>query len=203
MNAQKLKWPFGWKRTVFRSSSRFATTSTDSSKRATHSRAVDFLQSELDHLGAKECVLSTNLETRIDGLPRSGQAQPSDPGAAVYFQLKGKSRVLACDTWNQVQCNIWAIAKHIEALRGIDRWGVGSIEQAFTGYAALPAPGQGTGSRAWEILGIPAGSDEQAVRAAYKAKAMTAHPDRGGSLDAWHALNEAFTDALNQTKAGS
>jgi hypothetical protein len=203
MIAQKLQWPTGWKRTTVRQFSRFGTRHHDTKRRTTLSGALEFLQAELDRLGAKEAVLSTNLETRIDGMPRGQQAQPADPGAAVYFLLKGHKRVLACDSWDQVQCNILAIAKHIEALRGMERWGVGSIEQAFTGYAALPAPGQGTGSRAWEILGIPAGSDEQAVRLAFKGKAMAAHPDRGGSPDAWHTLNEAFTDALNQTKAGS
>lgn len=203
MNAQKLKWPFGWKRNTSRSRSRFATAMSVTSKRASLSTAVDFLQTELDRLGAKEAVLSTNLETRIDGLPRSGQAQPIDPGAAVYFQLKGKSHVLACDSWDWVQCNIWAIAKHIEALRGMDRWGVGSVEQAFTGYEALPAPGSGTGARAWEILQIPAGSSADEIRHAFNRRAKQLHPDNGGDPDQWHLLNEARRDALAQVKGGA
>jgi len=55
---------------------------------------------------------------------------------------------LACDRWDKVQDNIYAIAMTIEPLRGIERWGSGSmVEQAFTGFFALPAP-----KSPWEIL---------------------------------------------------
>lgn len=73
-----------------------------------------------------------------------------DRGAAVYFEMKGKPVSLACDKWNRVEDNIWAIAKHIEALRGQQRWGVGSIEQAFRGYTALPAIGESSASEWWK-----------------------------------------------------
>ena len=73
-------------------------------------------------------MISTNLKLRLDGLPRSDQATPADPGVAVYFELDGKTIVLACDKWNRVADNIYAIAKHVDALRGQDRWGVGTVE---------------------------------------------------------------------------
>jgi hypothetical protein len=59
----------------------------------------------------------------------------------VYFKLHGKDRVLACDKWDRVADNIAAIAAHIDAIRRQDRYGVGTIDQAFAGYSALPPPG--------------------------------------------------------------
>jgi hypothetical protein len=115
--------------------------------------ATGELLGELERLGAAEGpVISTNLKLRLDGLPRSDQATPADPGVAVYFELDGKTIVLACDKWNRVADNIYAIAKHVDALRGQDRWGVGTVEQAFRGYTALPS-GDGTDPW-WHVLGV-------------------------------------------------
>src|SRR3712207_8918795 len=48
--------------------------------------------------------------------------------------LKGEKRVLACDKWDRIADTIHAIAKTIEATRGIERWGSVTTEQAFAGY---------------------------------------------------------------------
>jgi hypothetical protein len=137
-------------------------------------------------------VLSTNLRLRNDGLPRSGQAQPSDRGLAAYFTYKKQPMCFACDRWDRIQDNIYAIAMTIEALRGIERWGSGSmVEQAFTGFAALPPP-RGESADPWEVLGIRPGATEEEVDAAYRQKARKAHPDApGGSEEAMQALNAA------------
>ena len=57
----------------------------------------------------------------------------------MYFKLDSvpEGLVLACDRWLRVEDNIAAVAAHIGALRGIDRWGVGSVRQAFAGYKRL------------------------------------------------------------------
>lgn len=78
---------------------------------------------------------------RQDGFPYPKQALPADKGVAIYFTLNSRQMCFACDRWDKVQDNIYAIAMTIEALRGIERWGSGSmVEQAFTGFVALPAP---------------------------------------------------------------
>jgi len=139
-------------------------------------------------------LVSSNLRLKLDGLPYSNQAAPSDPGVAVYFQLKGKDRVLACDTWDRVADNIAAVAAHVEALRAIERYGVGSVDQAFAGYAALPAK-----SETWRsTLGF--GPDdivtEARVLAAFRERARTAHPDAGGTHEAMAALSVARDEAM-------
>lgn len=107
--------------------------------------------------------------------------------------------MMACGKWNRAQDNIWAIAKHVEALRGQERWGVGSIEQAFRGYTALPEKSGGVSW--WEVLGVAMNASEEQVQAAYRSKAKLLHPDVNRDPDAatkMIQLNEAYRMATSQ-----
>jgi len=121
-------------------------------------------------------IVSTNVAVRRDGLPYARQRTPEDPGAAVYFKLESvpEGLVLACDRWLRVEDNIAAVAAHIGALRGIDRWGVGSVRQAFAGYKRLTAGDAPTPW--WEVLGIDRQAPAVAVKQAYKELAKLHHP---------------------------
>jgi hypothetical protein len=127
-----LSWPLGWARTPRHQRRRASFRSHQ--RPLSVAEALDRLIREVDRLGARDELLSTNVELRLDGLPRSTQGEPTDPGAAIYFRLKGQPRCLACDKWDRVADNIAAIAQHIDALRRIDRYGVGTLQQAFAGY---------------------------------------------------------------------
>jgi hypothetical protein len=130
---------------------------------------------------------------RKDGQPYSNQAQPKDPGVAVYFELKGKAVSLACDKWDRVEDNAWAIAKHVEALRGQERWGVGSVDQAFRGYMALPGVGETSGLSWWTTLGVPINSTFDQVKEAYRTLAKKHHPDRNGDSELFRRVTEAWS----------
>jgi hypothetical protein len=164
--------------------------------------AMTRLRRELDKLGVSSFVLSANLARNIDGTPRSGQPQPSDPGIALYFQLKGKPHCMPCDTYNRVEQNIAAIAAHIDATRAIERYGVSTVAETFTGFVALPAPGA---KRPWrEVLGVDptwiGGASEIEVR--YRTVAKNLHPDLpGGSHDAMAELNAARGAAIRELTA--
>jgi hypothetical protein len=195
--AYPLQWPAGWPRARYRERASFGTTGRNrygNKDPLTINEALERLSNELDRLGARYVTLSTNLELRLDGAPRSGQSEPSDPGAAVYFRLAGRDTVLACDKWDRAADNIAAIAKHIEALRGIDRWGVGTAAQAFAGYQALPSPEQW-----WQVLGVSERADRTEIAAAYRRLAGTAHPDKGGSNSAMARLNAARDEGLRNS----
>jgi len=133
-----------------------------------------------------EQTLSTNFQLRADGRPRRDRGAPDDPSAAFYFELDGQPHVLACDRWSTVADNIAAIAAHIEALRGQERWGVADMKQAFAGHTALPAPEQW-----WQVLGVSERATRDEISRAYRAAAAAAHPDRGGSDAAMVRLNVA------------
>jgi hypothetical protein len=188
-NAYPLSWPPAWKRNSVRCSSNFGERSIDKCTR-------EILRNlKLLGCGDWNVVISTNVPLRNDGYPRSNGTRPLDPGVAVYFKLKNRPCVLACDKWNCVEDNLWSIAKDIEAQRGRIRWGVGSVEQAFAGYTALPAPGE-SGAAAWyNVLGVSADATYESALEAYRAEAMKCHPDRGGSHEAMSRLNNSWDQA--------
>lgn len=175
-------------------------------KRATVATACLDIENEVRRLGGRDLVVSTNLALRLDGYPRSGQSEPADSGVAVYFDLRGKKIALACDRWTTVAQNLRAIAMHIEAIRGQERWGVGTIDQAFAGYQALPDSSAPAERPWWDVLGftplhardwrlLPVDDRRKLLAAAYRAVAKTVHPDAGGSQERFVELQKAYETA--------
>lgn len=197
--AYTLAWPSGRKRTSHnqRENGRFD---------VSFVRARDNIVNEVTLLcGGRyardpQIVISTNMALRRDGLPLAGQRAPDDPGVAVYFLYKKRQMSFACDRWLKIEHNMQAIAKTIEALRGIARWGTGDmLEAAFNGFVALPSPEE---LRTWrEVLGVsPDVYDLSLVRAAYRVLASRHHPDKGGTHEAMTELNAALTQAEMELK---
>jgi hypothetical protein len=166
-----LAWPTGWPRTSAgkRQPSRF-------SPGGLSKEAQETIW-ELQRLGARNAVISTNIELRRDGLPYSGRRAPDDPGVAVYFTYEGRQQCIPCDRWATVEENLRAIWKSIEALRSLERWGAKSfVDAAFTGFTAIAGP---AAAKAW-----------------WREKAQRAHPDAGGSDAAMSELNVARDQGL-------
>ncbi|WP_208624220.1 hypothetical protein [Paraburkholderia eburnea] len=153
-------------------------------------------------IGRDDIVISTNLKTRLDGLPRSDQKAPDDPGVAVYWETrKGKRRVMAIDQYQKVADNLAAVAATLDAMRAIERHGGAQIlDRAFTGFAALAAPAAG---RPWrEVIGVSQTEcDLAAVRVAFRRRASAVHPDKGGSHGEMSELNAALAAAEKELKA--
>jgi hypothetical protein len=163
------------------------------------SEALERVEDELRRIGATYLVISTNIEPRLDGRPRSGQAKPEDPGVAIYFQLGQKSHCLPCDTYTTVADNLAAVAAHIAATRAIERHGVASIAEMFRGFAALPPPAKPP-MKWWEVLEVQPNAQPWMIEAAYKHHAKTRHPDAGGSAEAMAELNAARDLAMKGTR---
>lgn len=146
-----------------------------------------------------EWLMSSNIRRAQQGFPISNAKNPTDPGVAVYFKINGRPVSLACDKWILVEDNMYALAMHIEALRGQDRWGVGTIEQAFRGYMALPGVGESSGSKWWETLGVPINADVEAVKKAYRILVNKHHPDKPtGDREMFHRVQTAYEE-FNRT----
>lgn len=180
-----LSWPSGRGRTRYPEKSRF---------RVALVHAIKHVQEEVRRLGGSGLIISSNLQLRRDGLPYANNIQPDDRGVAVYFTYKKRAMCFACDRWRNVADNVWSIALTIDALRGIDRWGSGDmLQQAFTGFVALPAPEQ-----PFQVLGVAASATRDDIEAAYRRLAMQHHPDRGGNADAMARINAARAAMLDQ-----
>jgi hypothetical protein len=190
-----LQWPLGWKRTLHPGESKFKRDKTISS-------ACKEITKQLAIMRATHSVLSSNIPVKADGMPYSTYKQPADKGVAVYFNLKGSPHVLACDKWNSIEHNLWAIAKHIESLRDQERWGVGNLEQAFAGFKALP---ERTEEPWYKVLGFeyPKLMTEEDLNNAYKILAKKYHPDMpGGSEAMMQRINEAKEEARKYLEYG-
>ncbi len=150
-----LSYPAGQPRTPSneRRFARFQTRGSMYSPNRKHTIAASAkeLENEIRRMGGDNMIISSNLKVKANGFPYSNQGRIEDTGVAVYFSWHDRDLVFACDKWVDVEDNLWAIVKHIEALRGQERWGVGSLDQAFAGYMALPDPD----AKKWfEVLGV-------------------------------------------------
>lgn len=203
ISAFPLFWPAGWPRTPGhgRTAARFGTRERrggDSLARARDVTVADATQrvlAELGRMGAREIIVSTNLALRRDGLPRSDQREPADPGVAVYWTDRtGADRCMAVDRYTKTAGNLAALAATLEAMRAIERHGGAEIlDRAFTGFTALPPPSAAARAEPWwEVLGISQDAHPVNVEAAYRRRRAEAHPDRGGSAEAFGRVQRAF-----------
>lgn len=192
--AYPLAWPQGRARVAIRERARFVTS---------FAQARDACLRELKLLEASEIVISTNIPLKPDGMPYAAKRNSSignvDTGVAVYFTYKHEVRCFACDRWLFVEANMQAIAKTIEAFRGIGRWGTGEmVESAFTGSTlALPAPPAEGVARTWrEILGVGNDATFENVVMAYHTLRGIHHPDKPhGDADRFDEVQKAYEQA--------
>lgn len=149
-----------------------------------------------------EFVLQIDIEEgdlRINGELRSG-ARPQSPAVAIAIDSKASGPLLfVCGEYVDWRDNVRAIAKTLEALRAIDRYGVTKAAEQYRGFGALPPGtpmpaakmsldeaetmlrrywhGAVSESRDWELL--------------YRRGAKELHPDVGGDPAAFRKLTEA------------
>jgi hypothetical protein len=165
--------------------------------------SLDVAASRLDEqmcrmgLAGNQYVLSTNVPLRKDGWPYSRYAPLNDVGVAVYFSVDGQPVSPCCDKWDRVEDNIVAIAKHIESLRGQERWGVATLKQSFAGHLALPAP-VAMGEHWTSVLNLPPSATSKDINDRYRKMAKQFHTDKGGDNARMSALNVARDQALKE-----
>lgn len=212
ISAYPLQWPVGWRRTEshrrerarFNQQEKVYRPNDQGGQYHAYNRkkdlsvfdAIERVIESLDRMGMSrdDVVISTNIPTRLDGLPKSNSRVPDDPGVAIYWRKGKDTRCMAIDRYDRVQDNIAAIAATLEAMRAIERHGGASIlDRAFTGFTALAAPVSW-----WQTLGLdgPNATEEQ-IQTAHARLSMKHHPDRGGSNDKMAEINAARDQGLD------
>ncbi len=100
------------------------------------------LERELDMLGIREAVLQlavSDRDIRLDGELRA-DARPAHPGVILTFtHAKHGPLTYACDRFEHWRTNLRAIAKGLEALRLVDRYGITSSGEQYVGWKELPS----------------------------------------------------------------
>lgn len=188
IQAYPLKWPQGWPRTGKPERARFENYSL--------AYVRGHLIAELNRLGARDIIISSDIPLRLDGLPRSSYRRLDDEGVTVYFKLDKIDQCLPCDRWNNIIHNIWAITKSIEALRGLSRWGAKDIvKTAFTGFRALPfhAELEDFGGTTENYFRYCKNLDD--IKDVFKQKANLLHPDYGGNILDFQELKKQRDEA--------
>jgi len=186
-----LYWPDGWPRTepYKQKKAQFKDRSVAVGGR--------FLVDEVRKFGGTELLISSNLELKLDGTPRSNQRQPDDRGVAIFFKRDGVDVALACDVYTTVEDNLWALCRTLEALRQIERDGSPAlINRAFKGFAQLPDPEK---REWWEVLNIRRAASNPEIRAAYVHLARQYHPDtgeNGGNPEMFDRVQKAYDLAM-------
>ncbi|TPG08281.1 J domain-containing protein [Rhodanobacter glycinis] len=192
--AYPLTWPDGWGR--LKSFQRKRATFTRNKRELTISDAVTRVREELGRMSIRDddLVVSTNLELRMDGWPKSGQREPADPGAAVYWRDKAKNtRCMAIDRYDRVADNLAAIAATLDAMRAIERHGGAEIlNRAFTGFTAI----EHEVKTQWhETLQVAAHASTNDVRLSYRRLRSAFHPDNAmssGDADRFIQVQDAW-----------
>lgn len=182
IRAYPLQWPAGWPRSKNTEGSRFKTKL---------GPALSFLRREVELLGGKGLVLSSNVTLDVQN--------PKDKGVVAYFTRGETSIAIPCDRWSKVEDNIKAIGLTIEAMRGMDRWGAKDMITAmFKGFIAIE---ERTTRSCWDTLGVSPEATEAQIMEAWRRLAQERHQDKpGGSHEAMIELNAAKDLALSTLK---
>lgn len=182
--------------------------------KATYRSTLQLLDRELSMLNAKNPVLQIDvreIDLRLDGQLRAN-ARAQGPRVCLAFDSKHGPLKYHCDRWNDWQANLRGIALGLEAQRKLERYGITSRGEQYTGWKALGTglamgPGMSPeeaaqmladlandakGEPGWltarDVLEEPVDRD-----AAYRLLAKNHHPDAGGDP----ALFARIADARN------
>jgi hypothetical protein len=172
--------------------------------RAAYNKTLKLLEYELARLGVKRAFLQVDVaerDIRADGQMRL-DARPRSPRVIVSANTKHGPITMPCDTFNDWQDNVRAIALALEALRAVDRYGVTRRGEQYRGLKQLTAgdgplnsqeaaafiakhchPSATPAHRASEILG-----SSNVFEQCYRAAAKAIHPDAGGDRREWDKL---------------
>jgi hypothetical protein len=177
----------------------------DSTFRATYPKTLDELENELSKIKAKEIIIQveqlTRDDIRNDGWPRSGNWKNGygGPGVIVSFESPKGAMSFPCDKFRDWQDNLRAIAKSLEALRMVDRYGVTRGNEQYRGWTQI-GNGNGKMDRASalkfveNLAGAPFGraTTPQIISEVCRALKIRYHPDReGGSHETFVAIGQA------------
>ncbi|TAL45966.1 MAG: J domain-containing protein [Salinibacterium sp.] len=185
--AYPLAWPSGQPRTpsARRKVSQF---------KVQFGQARDELLAELDRLGARKVIVSTDVPLRRDGLPYA-DGDPVDPGDRRLLRAQGQA---LRDRLRHVHAPALQHPGDRRHRRGAPHDRAPCLDAddgaAFTGFAALP-PARAAEPSWWEVLAVPCDASLDQVKTRYRELARLNHPDTGGTDAEMARINRAYERA--------
>lgn len=185
---------------------RSSTERQDARFKAGWSSTEKLLNRELGALNATNAVMHLDIrqrDLRKDGDLRAN-ARPNGPAVLVAFNHPELGALAyPCDLYRDHKDNVRAIAKALEALRMVDRYGVTRKGEQYAGWQQLP-PGSGkteggmTLDAAYALIAELSEFSKLSIRelrktydSARRRALWKAHPDHGGCPSAYHRFNMA------------
>lgn len=121
---------------------------------------------------------------RLEGFKQS----ETDRTVILDYKKDDKNIRLVMGAQARAVDNLRVLFLAIESMRLNEKRGIGELLKS----AYLQIAGPVRQRNPWEVLAIFPGSPLPIAEAAYKVKAITAHPDSGGSEEQMKELNEAI-----------
>lgn len=167
------------------------------------SATLELLERELKHLGAKNVIVEVDClpgAIRLDG-QLYANARVNSPAIRLHFDSDQGHLSYETDAFLHWGDNVRAVALALEALRRVDRYGIGRGGEQYRGYLALEAGtgialGGMTSDDARDVL-LKASRylawDEVDAETIYRSARSTAHPDRqpDGDRTWWDEVEQA------------
>ena len=186
-----LDWPTGWERTP--ESEREPNRSFE----ATLGTTTQDLTTEMDRMDVDAWRGEIgNAHTKSNGLPLHN-ANPDDPGFVLRWTDGDEQFAVACDASSRLRDNVRTVYLWVHETRMRSQRPVKTGDTEFAA-ARLP-PGDGddvaaassSATPAHEVLGVQPNAPEGVVKAAARHQKARAHPDKGGSREAFQEIVEA------------
>lgn len=146
-------------------------------------------------INVNEVVIEVDVpesQVRNDGMLYA-RANPKNPRVRISFKHpKAGHLQYPCDTYNDWQDNIRAIAMTMGAQRAQERYGATRHNQQYKGWAALPPSGstdrKTLEKNAYDMITLSGAlcatddllEDAETYRRVYRLAAICCHPDTGG-----------------------
>lgn len=175
--------------------------------RASYRETLALLEFELDKLDARDVVIEADFretDIRVDGWPRANARSGNHPGVRLAFDSRHGPLVYATDAFETWHANLRALALGLQALRAVDRYGITRRGEQYTGWRQIEAPTAPVTvtdalAAAWYAVVEVAGAQDDVdpvlelvtdaeVDLTITRARRRAHPDTGGSVEQWLAL---------------
>lgn len=141
-------------------------------------------------------LVTSSQNFRLDGGLRAN-ARIEHPGAVLSFESKYGPLEFYCDRYSAGngipgwQQNVRAIALAMEALRRVDRYGVGGTGQQYAGWRAIEAAPTGLAAAEARLREIAEARPETPLNAVLRLARAKAHPDRhSGHRELWDEVEK-------------
>lgn len=183
----RVDWPAGWERTPARQ--REKNPRFDSSIGAT----TDAIATEMLRMDVDEWRGSiANQHTKSNGLPLYN-ANPGDPGFVLRWTDDGEQHAVACDAYSRLRDNLRAVYLWVHETRMRAQRPVKTGDAEFAA-ARLPSGNDDAvvaTAPPHEILEVAPDAGDAVVKAAYRQKMKSAHPDQGGDTASVDRVKQA------------